>query len=468
MARNWLTDALSKIIRVGATGGEMYDREALRLVAGDGIELTATDSSVNGETKIVISTTGGDGSAEDTSYDNAASGLAATDVQAAIDELAAGGPGTISGSGTSGKVAVWNSTSSLTDAFISNSHIDASAAMALSKLADGAAHSIVTRAANSSGAHADQAIGTDEGLFNVAGVLTSQKVKNANIDSAAGINLSKLEGVAALTVLANPTNGSAVPTAVAAASASTLFGRTAANTLGFFALTDACVPTNTLSLSKLVDGSACSIVGRSGNSSGAHADISIGTNDHVLMRTSNALTSGFVANANIDSAAAIALSKLASQSDNTVVANTSGSSAVPSAVAPQTLKYQNVDSGGGNIEQKVAPEQSTSITSLSNAANVNKDFTLSANGIYNFSVMVTVERAITGDLLQTAHAVFARRVGGTLTVIGTAASSTGASSSGLTVTFTNTSGNFRVNIANNTGETVSGTVAVGWIKQDDL
>lgn len=51
------------------------------------------------------------------------------------------------------------------------------------KLADGAAHTLVGRSANSSGAVDDISIGTDEGVFNVAGVLTSQKVKLENIDS---------------------------------------------------------------------------------------------------------------------------------------------------------------------------------------------------------------------------------------------------------------------------------------------
>ena len=55
----------------------------------------------------------------------------------------------------------------------------------LPKLADAAAHTILTRSANSTGAVAAQSVGTDEGLFNVAGVLTSQKAQTANIADAA-------------------------------------------------------------------------------------------------------------------------------------------------------------------------------------------------------------------------------------------------------------------------------------------
>lgn len=52
------------------------------------------------------------------------------------------------------------------------------------KLPAVAAHSLVARSANTSGDAGDLTIGTDEGVFNVAGVLTSQKVKLANVDAA--------------------------------------------------------------------------------------------------------------------------------------------------------------------------------------------------------------------------------------------------------------------------------------------
>jgi hypothetical protein len=44
----------------------------------------------------------------------------------------------------------------------------------------------------------------------------------------------------------------------------------------------------------------CSLVGCAASTPGAHADIAIGTNGHVVMRTANAVTSGLVAAANID------------------------------------------------------------------------------------------------------------------------------------------------------------------------
>ena len=59
------------------------------------------------------------------------------------------------------------------------------------KMPAGAAHTLIGRSANSSGDVADISIGTDEGVFNVSGVLTSQKAQTANIADNA-ITLAKL------------------------------------------------------------------------------------------------------------------------------------------------------------------------------------------------------------------------------------------------------------------------------------
>jgi hypothetical protein len=59
----------------------------------------------------------------------------------------------------------------------------------------------------------------------------------------------------------------------------------------------------------LANGSACSLIGRSANSSGVPADVSITANGHVCMRTSDVVTSGFVADANVASGANISAAK---------------------------------------------------------------------------------------------------------------------------------------------------------------
>jgi hypothetical protein len=139
------------------------------------------------------------------------------------------------------------------------------------------------------------------------GNLTYQFIGDAQVSS---ISISKLGAIAALSVLANATNASAVPTALAASADGQVLMRSGTS-LVFGTVVAASITNSTITLAKLANGTACSVLGRSANSSGAYADMSLGTNDHVLMRTSNVVTSGFVANANVATAAAIAGTKIA-------------------------------------------------------------------------------------------------------------------------------------------------------------
>src|SRR5688572_2478489 len=88
---SWLKDVLTKTIKI--SGIEQVSRRALNFVAGDGIEITAEDDDAGKATVLTISATGEGGggggatAAEDVSYDNTESGIDATNVQAAIDEL---------------------------------------------------------------------------------------------------------------------------------------------------------------------------------------------------------------------------------------------------------------------------------------------------------------------------------------------------------------------------------------------
>lgn len=100
------------------------------------------------------------------------------------------------------------------------------------------------------------------------------KLSNANIDAAAAIAYSKLN------LSTSIVNGD-----IAAAAA--------------------------IAYSKLADGSACSVIGRSANSSGANASIAASTNNTVLKRVSDALTFDTIVNADINAAAAIVFTKMA-------------------------------------------------------------------------------------------------------------------------------------------------------------
>lgn len=153
---------------------------------------------------------------------------------------------------------------------------------------------------------------------------------------------------------------------------------------------------------------------------------------------------------------------------NTVIANGTTSSAAPVATAPQALWFVDATSGAGNIRGQVAPQGYGAVTSLATAGNVNVDITLTENGTYQFSVVLRARMATAGTRLTKAVAVCANRVSGTLTLEGTALPVAIGDGTGITLTVSATSGNLRVNVANSTGETISGRVHVGWFIEDLL
>ena len=225
-----------------------------------------------------------------------------------------------------------------------------SSKLAFANFTDGSARSVFGRAANSSGVQASIA----------GGGANTVLVDNGTTISFTTLGLSSLSNIAALTVIGNGTNASAVPTALAGTTDQVMRVSSAGTSLGFGAinLASASAVSGLLAFANIANGSArsvfgrsanssgvqasiagagantvlvdngttigfaavpvaalangtaCSVIGRSANSSGAYADISIGTNDHVLMRTSNVVTSGFVADANVAVAAAIAGTKI--------------------------------------------------------------------------------------------------------------------------------------------------------------
>jgi len=71
------------------------------------------------------------------------------------------------------------------------------------------------------------------------------------------------------------------------------------------------IAANAVTDAKFRESAGLSIVGRSANTTGNVADITAGTDHHVLRRSGTALGFGLLVNANIDAAAAIAVSKLA-------------------------------------------------------------------------------------------------------------------------------------------------------------
>lgn len=92
------------------------------------------------------------------------------------------------------------------------------------------------------------------------------------------------------------------------------------------------LPSGSITRANLANGSACSVIGRSANSSGAVADISMGTNDRLLGRVSNVvqstqLTAGMVPNSLVTDA------MLRNSAAQSVIGRSANSSGVPADIA---------------------------------------------------------------------------------------------------------------------------------------
>lgn len=83
---------------------------------------------------------------------------------------------------------------------------------------------------------------------------------------------------------------------------------------------------------KLRNSGACSVIGRSANSSGDPADISASTNDRVFVRRSNALVFDQIVTGDIADGV-ITVAKLAGIGANTVIGNDTGSTTTPNAIS---------------------------------------------------------------------------------------------------------------------------------------
>ena len=106
------------------------------------------------------------------------------------------------------------------------------------------------------------------------------------------------------------------------------------------------MPAGSITRANLANGSACSVIGRSANSSGVVADISMGTNDRLLGRVSNVvqstqLTAGMVPSALITSA------MLRNSAARSVIGRSANSSGVPADIASTGARTFLADNSAG-------------------------------------------------------------------------------------------------------------------------
>ncbi len=231
-------------------------------------------------------------------------------------------------------IAAGSGTAAITAGVIVDADVNASAAIVLTKLANGSACSVVGRSVNSSGAHGDIASTADGEVFRRAGgVVGWGTIEMSSVSGT--LPISQLTAITALSVVSNATNASAIPTAVASSADFQIFRRLG-TALGWGSVDlsqSAAVGTSRLQFGNMPDVAALTVLGRAGPTAGVMSGIT-GATDQVFRVDSagTALGFGTVATGGIANNA-VTLAKLATQAALTVLANATNGIAVPTAVA---------------------------------------------------------------------------------------------------------------------------------------
>lgn len=220
------------------------------------------------------------------------------------------------GSGTIQRAAL---TGDVTAAAGSNTLSIATGSISLSKLVDIATDSLLGR--DTAGTGAPEVISVGGGL-EFTGVQVLQRsaltgditaaagsnttaiaagvIVNADINASAAIALSKLAAQAALSVVMNATNASAVPTAVAAGTDHQVLRRSGtALAFGAVNLAQSAAVTGLLPFANIANGSARSVFGRAANSAGVQASIAGGGAGTVLVDNGTTLSFTTIGSAGI-------------------------------------------------------------------------------------------------------------------------------------------------------------------------
>lgn len=199
------------------------------------------------------------------------------------------------------------------------------------KLRDSVALSVIGRSANSTGNPGDISTTASSGavLRESGGVLGFGTVGTAGLadDSVTNAILAEM---AANTVKANATAGTANPTDVAVGT-NTVLGRVGANIVAAQVVA-AQIADDNVTDGKLRNSNACSVIGRETNSSGDPADILATTNDRVLARSSDSVAFQLITSAMI-AAGTIALDRITGINANTVIGNDTASATNPVEIA---------------------------------------------------------------------------------------------------------------------------------------
>jgi len=203
------------------------------------------------------------------------------------------------------------------------------------KLRDSAALSVIGRSANSTGDPADIATSADGDVLRRSGTtLGFGAIATAGITNDA-VTDAKLRNSGALSVIGRSANSSGDPADISATAASDAVLRESGSVLGFGTIATGGIANDAVTDAKLRNSGACSVIGRSANSSGDPADISAATNDRALVRRSNALVFDQIITADIADGV-ITVAKLAGIGANSILGNDTAGTLTPNAIAVGT------------------------------------------------------------------------------------------------------------------------------------
>ncbi len=170
----------------------------------------------------------------------------------------------------------------------------ADASVTLAKLANGTALSVLARGVNSTGPYADVISSADGQVFRrAAGVLGWGAVDLSDPDAVTGtLPFTNIATLAGLSVLGRSANTTGAMAAITGTDGQAL--RVSGTTLGFGTLVTAAYADSSVTLAKLANATALSVLGRSANSAGVYADIAATADGQVFRRASGTLGWGAV------------------------------------------------------------------------------------------------------------------------------------------------------------------------------
>lgn len=257
--------------------------------------------------------------------------------------------GTLTVSGTGVKVSAGGITGTeLATGAVDLSTTKVTGLLPFANIANGSAASLFGRSANSVGVMASIASSADgQVLRRAAGVLGFGAVDLADTDAVTGLlPYANLASLAALSVLGRGGNTLGVMAAITGTADQVLAVNTAGTALAFGLVQTGGIANSAVTLAKLANGTAASVLGRSAATGGAYADIASSADGQVFRRAAGVLGWGAIDLADADAVSGLlAFANFADGAATSVFARASGTSGVMASLAA---------SADGQILQRVA------------------------------------------------------------------------------------------------------------------